>query len=74
MRDVRVAARRGKDMAKLKTVLGLLVEQAPLPESYRVGGTRVCRRPRRHSGSASGDLRSARPCAPPEQSAPQNLR
>lgn len=34
-RDVKRAQKRGKDMAKLRTLLGLLIEQAPLPESYQ---------------------------------------
>jgi mRNA interferase YafQ len=34
-RDVKQAQRRGKDMAKLKTVIALLVEQRPLPADYR---------------------------------------
>ncbi len=33
-RDVRRAERRGKDMAKLKTVLLLLLEEKTLPASY----------------------------------------
>ena len=33
-RDVKQAQRRGKDMDKLKTVLGLLIEGAELPDSY----------------------------------------
>ncbi len=32
-RDVKQAQRRGKDMDKLKTVLGLLITEAELPES-----------------------------------------
>lgn len=34
-RDVRRAQRRGKEMDKLKAVLSLLVEEKPLPASYR---------------------------------------
>jgi mRNA-degrading endonuclease YafQ of YafQ-DinJ toxin-antitoxin module len=34
-RDVKRAERRGKDMAKLKAVIALLAEQAPLPPEYR---------------------------------------
>lgn len=34
-RDVKRVQKRGKDMAKLRTLLGLLIEQAPLPEGYR---------------------------------------
>jgi mRNA interferase YafQ len=34
-RDVRRAARRGKDMDKLKAVLSLLIEQTALPASYK---------------------------------------
>ncbi|HVV94172.1 MAG TPA: type II toxin-antitoxin system YafQ family toxin [Hyphomicrobiales bacterium] len=34
-RDVRRAERRGNDMAKLRTVLALLIEGVPLPERYR---------------------------------------
>lgn len=33
-RDVKLAAKRGKDLAKLKTVLSLLLEQEPLPARY----------------------------------------
>lgn len=33
-RDVKQAQRRGKDMDKLKTLLGLLIEAAPLPAPY----------------------------------------
>jgi mRNA interferase YafQ len=33
-RDVRLAEKRGKDMAKLKTVLSLLIEQKAQPASY----------------------------------------
>ena len=32
-RDVKRLQKRGKDMAKLRDLLGLLIEQAPLPES-----------------------------------------
>jgi mRNA interferase YafQ len=32
-RDVKQAQRRGKDMGKLKTLLGLLIEGKPLPVS-----------------------------------------
>ncbi|MGC8535157.1 MAG: type II toxin-antitoxin system YafQ family toxin [Rhizomicrobium sp.] len=34
-RDIRKAEKRGKDMRKLKTVLSLLLEQTPLPVSYK---------------------------------------
>ncbi len=34
-RDIRKAEKRGKDMRKLKTVLSLLLDQAPLPSSYK---------------------------------------
>lgn len=34
-RDVRKAEKRGKDMAKLRTLLMLLIEEKPLPERYR---------------------------------------
>ncbi|MDG4868705.1 type II toxin-antitoxin system YafQ family toxin [Guyparkeria sp. 1SP6A2] len=34
-RDVKRLQKRGKDMAKLRDLLGLLIEQAPLPESYQ---------------------------------------
>ena len=34
-RDVRRAQRRGNEMDKLKAVLSLLVEEKPLPASYR---------------------------------------
>jgi mRNA interferase YafQ len=33
-RDVKQSQKRGKDMGKLKTVLGLLIEGAPLPLTY----------------------------------------
>jgi mRNA interferase YafQ len=33
-RDVKRVQKRGKDMAKLRTLLGLLIEQALLPEDY----------------------------------------
>ena len=33
-RDVKQAQKRGKDMEKLKTLLGLLIEGKPLPASY----------------------------------------
>jgi len=33
-RDVKQAQRRGKDMGKLKTLLGLLIAGAELPECY----------------------------------------
>lgn len=33
-RDVKQAQKRGKDMDKLKTLLGLLIEGKPLPASY----------------------------------------
>lgn len=34
-RDVKKAERRGKDMAKLRTLLLLLIDQQPLPAHYR---------------------------------------
>lgn len=34
-RDVKRVQKRGKDMAKLRTLLGLLIEQASLPEDYK---------------------------------------
>lgn len=34
-RDVRKAEKRGKDTAKLRTLLALLLEEKPLPERYR---------------------------------------
>lgn len=34
-RDVRKAEKRGKDLSKLRTLLGLLLEEKPLPERYR---------------------------------------
>jgi len=34
-RDVRLAARRGKNMDKLKAVLLLLIEEQPLPARYK---------------------------------------
>jgi mRNA interferase YafQ len=34
-RDVRRAARRGKDISKLRELILLLVADAPLPERYR---------------------------------------
>ena len=34
-RDVKRLQKRGKDMTKLKVLLELLIEQAPLPESYQ---------------------------------------
>lgn len=34
-RDVKRVQTRGKDIAKLRTLLGLLIEQAPMPESYQ---------------------------------------
>ena len=33
-RDVRQARKRGKDMDKLKTLLGLLIYEKPLPATY----------------------------------------
>lgn len=33
-RDVKQAQKRGKDMDKLKTLLGLLMEGVPLPANY----------------------------------------
>lgn len=34
-RDVKRAEKRGKDMDKFKAVLSLLIEEKPLPTSYR---------------------------------------
>jgi mRNA interferase YafQ len=34
-RDVKRAGKRGKDLAKLKTVLDLLIEGGPLPSEYK---------------------------------------
>lgn len=34
-RDVKRVRKRGKDMAKLRTLLDLLIEQAPLPDAYQ---------------------------------------
>lgn len=34
-RDVKRIQKRGKDMAKLRGLLGLLVQQAPLPGTYQ---------------------------------------
>lgn len=34
-RDVHKAERRGKDMAKLRAVLALLIDGKPLPERYK---------------------------------------
>lgn len=34
-RDVKRVQKRGKDMAKLRTLLDLLIEQAPLPDAYQ---------------------------------------
>jgi mRNA interferase YafQ len=34
-RDVNRVQKRGKDMAKLRTLLDLLIEQAPLPDTYQ---------------------------------------
>ncbi len=33
-KDLKLAHKRGKDMAKLKALLNLLVNQTPLPSSY----------------------------------------
>ena len=33
-RDVKRVQKRGKDMARLKTLLTLLIEQSPLPAAY----------------------------------------
>lgn len=33
-RDVKRAEKRGKDVAKLRSLLSLLIEQRPLPSSY----------------------------------------
>lgn len=34
-RDVRKVEKRGKDLSKLRTLLGLLLEEKSLPERYR---------------------------------------
>ena len=34
-KDVKLAGRRGKDLAKLRAVLDLLIEGSPLPQQYR---------------------------------------
>jgi len=34
-RDVKRSRKRGKDMARLRTLLDLLIRQADLPEAYR---------------------------------------
>ena len=34
-KDVKLAGRRGKDLAKLKAVLDLLIEAVPLPRKYQ---------------------------------------
>lgn len=34
-RDVKLAQKRGKDMAKLRTLLNLLIKQDALPEAYQ---------------------------------------
>lgn len=34
-KDVKLAARRGKDLAKLKVVLDLLIDGGTLPEQYK---------------------------------------
>ena len=34
-RDVKRVQKRGKDMAKLRTLLSLLIEQTPLPDAYQ---------------------------------------
>ncbi|HSM28533.1 MAG TPA: type II toxin-antitoxin system YafQ family toxin [Thioalkalivibrio sp.] len=34
-RDVKRLQKRGKDMGKLRILLGLLIEKAPLPEAYQ---------------------------------------
>lgn len=34
-RDVKLAQKRGKDMAKLREIIGLLLEGGPLPERCR---------------------------------------
>ena len=48
-KDVKRAGRRGKDLAKLKAVLDLLIEAVPLPQKYqdhplrgRFAGSRDC--------------------------------
>jgi mRNA interferase YafQ len=34
-RDVKLAQKRGKDMAKLRDLISLLAEEKPLPERYK---------------------------------------
>ena len=34
-KDVKLAGRRGKDLAKLRAVLDLLIDGEPLPQQYR---------------------------------------
>ena len=34
-RDVKRVQKRGKDMDKLRTLLSLLIKQAPLPDTYQ---------------------------------------
>lgn len=34
-KDVKKAGKRGKDLGKLKALLSLLIQQAPLPASYQ---------------------------------------
>ena len=34
-RDVKRVQKRGKDMAKLRTLLRMLIDQVPLPEAYQ---------------------------------------
>jgi len=34
-KDVKKVRKRGKDLEKLKTLLSLLIHQAPLPEAYQ---------------------------------------
>ena len=48
-RDVKLAERRGKDMAKLREVIRLLTEGSPLPPRYR-------------DHSLGGDWKSYRDC------------
>ena len=41
-RDVKQSQKRGKDMDKLKTLLGLLIEGNPLPATYLDHSLRGC--------------------------------
>ena len=46
-RDVKLAEKRGKDMAKLREIIQLLVEGSPLPQRYKdhplAGNWKDCR-------------------------------